>query len=271
MGFKNAMNKVKRTLLCCRKEKKKPLLKIGPTTDVRRMDITEGMPDLTEADAKLIQEKAVNDAYRLLSSNPTPKPTRNALTDPFASTSALPIPTDPFASASASAAASQTNLPVPSPGSVRSQARPLLDSAPSPTQNGSPSTLRTAPQKIWEKTRRLSGLSRRSSHRSSALYSGLERGTNKRDEPLIIELDARGKDMEGDDTKSGASVRGFEVVDTVGGTPEGTPTKKRGGGVGGSASKRRVVSNPLIEKAVNATEDDSSEDEEVERRPLVKA
>ncbi|KAL1597892.1 hypothetical protein SLS60_008380 [Paraconiothyrium brasiliense] len=225
-----------------------------------------------EADAKLIQEKAVNDAYRLLSlqSHPPTQPTTplSLPTDPFASTSALPTPTDPFASASASAAASQTNLPVPSPGSARSQARPLLDSAPSSPQNDSPTTLRTAPQKIWDKTRRLSGLSRRSSHRSSTVYAGLDRSTNRRDEPLIIELDAREKETEGDDTKSGASVRGFEIVDTVGGTPEGTPTKKRAGGT--SASKRRVASNPLIEKAVNAAGDDSSEDEEVERRPLVK-
>ncbi|KAF9739261.1 hypothetical protein PMIN06_007392 [Paraphaeosphaeria minitans] len=287
MGFKTTVNNIKRNLLCCRKEKKKPLLKIGPTTDVRRMDITEGMPDLTEADAKLIQEKATHDAYRLLSlqSHPPTQPTTplpTTPTDPFASSSALsPAPTDPFASAAPSAAASTTHLP--SPSSAHSRSR--LNANPNPNQHpaGAESTGEKEGEggvgkKIWDRTRRLSGLSRRSSTRSAALYTP----SRRRDEPaagVVIELeDSQRYEEEKDalDTKAGASVtvsgigKGFEVVGTVGGTPTKEGKVKAGAGAG-APGRGRVVSSPLIERAGNAGHfDRESSEDEVERRPLVR-
>lgn len=139
-----------------------------------------------------------------------------------------------------------------------------------------------------------------------------QRSANKRDEPLIIELDARdsvdkkgdsspfskrgiddedeGDDSDdyegGEDTRAGASVRGFEIVGTVGGTvtpvrvrggeekvvyPEGTPGKR--GSPGKGVGMGKMVESPLIERAVNATEvgDSSDSEAEVERRPLVRA
>ncbi|KAL5385832.1 hypothetical protein DPSP01_004610 [Paraphaeosphaeria sporulosa] len=244
------------------------------------MNITEGMPDLTEADAKLIQEKATHDAYRLLSlqSHPPTQPTTplpTSPTDPFASSSALsPTPTDPFASAAPSAAASTTHLPSPSSAHSRSRLNPA---APGPEECGRESSKEGEDvgvgKKIWDRTRRLSGLSRRSSTRSTALYTP----SRRRDEPaagVVIELeDSQRYEEEKDnrDTKAGASVtvsgigRGFEVVGTVG----GTPTKEAKGKA--APGRGRVVSSPLIERAGNAGDSggESSEDE-VERKPLVR-
>ncbi|KAF2451215.1 hypothetical protein P171DRAFT_478264 [Karstenula rhodostoma CBS 690.94] len=274
MGFKNAVKKIKRTLLCCRKEKKKPLLKIRPTTDVRRMDITEGMPDLTEADAKLIQEKATHDAYRLLSLQSHP-PTQPATPtdpdpDPFASSAALsPTRTDPFASAAPSAAASTTHLPAPSPSPSSAHSWSRLN--PLPAEDGAKDADPGVGKKIWDTTRRLSGLSlsRRSSTRDGTFYTPHKQGRHS--EPaagaagaagVVIELDDAHQPDEREDTKAGASVsvRGFEVVETVGGTAPGKGAPGRG----------RVVSSPLIERAGNAMELGESNDEEAERRPLVR-
>jgi hypothetical protein len=320
MGFKSAVNKLKRTLLCCRKEKKKPLLKIvhivwlhepripssadppqGPSTDVRRMDITEGMPDLTEAEyvfnqpfalppepaplsrtaslalssiicntntphsAKLIQEKATTDAYRLLSlqSHPPTQPTTPSSfppTNPFASTSALSTP-DPFASA----AASSTHLPTPSPSSATSCSRLNPTGADDADgKRGGETDGAGVGHKLWDTTRRLSGLSRRSStrERDGTVYA---RGS-RREAPVVVELELEDAQLREDkeDTKSGASVSvdAFEVQDTVGGTPEGSPKKM--------AARGRAVDSPLIQRAVNAVEEDSSDEEGVERRPLVR-
>lgn len=126
-------------------------------------------------------------------------------------------------------------------------------------------------KKIWEKTRRLSGLSRRSSTRDSALHNprAAAHRPNESAPGVVIELEDALQHEEKDDTKAGASVsvRGFEVVGTVG----GTPTKEEKG-MEKRAGRGRVVSSPLIERAGNAVDlgEGESSDEEVERRPLVR-
>ncbi|KAF1955855.1 hypothetical protein CC80DRAFT_548920 [Byssothecium circinans] len=163
MAFKDVMMKVRRIILCGRKEERKPSLEIGCPTDVRRMDISDTIPGLTSADKKMIKERASNDAIRLFSLQSHP-PTR---------------PPSPHSS----------SLP-PSTPSSRDPSQPLLNAA----STDLPPTLPTPPRQkhseasppafrmksMWDRTRRLSsGLGssyqhQHQRHRSSSGYHELE-------------------------------------------------------------------------------------------------
>ncbi|KAL5118137.1 hypothetical protein ACEQ8H_003972 [Pleosporales sp. CAS-2024a] len=64
MAFSTFLMKMRRVLLCCNEPKQ---LDIGEPTDVRKVDISESLPGLTDAQRKYIREKASSDAIHLLS------------------------------------------------------------------------------------------------------------------------------------------------------------------------------------------------------------
>ncbi|KAF1965231.1 hypothetical protein BU23DRAFT_575048 [Bimuria novae-zelandiae CBS 107.79] len=216
-GLKNALIKIKRAPLCCRKGDRKCSPDIGSLTDVRHMDITKTMPNLSEADKRFIGEKACHDAthmYSLHSHPPTlPSTPTTPLTDPFASN---PLP-------------SQTRLPTPSRPLLTNR-EPLLNAASTNPPTNPPTNLPTPPhhslsetspparptKSMWDRTRRLSTtLSHRSSVRSSAGYRGLAPSSRQEDGEgegvVMLELDLEGKGDGGS-----VDMDGFEMQRTVG-------------------------------------------------------
>ncbi|KAF2645624.1 hypothetical protein P280DRAFT_124865 [Massarina eburnea CBS 473.64] len=255
MAFKDMMMKVWRMMMCGEKDEGKHSLEIGSPTDVRRMDISDTMPGLSSDDKRMIREKASNDAIRLLSlqSHPPTQP-------PSPRSTSLP-----------------PSLP-PSGLTTREPSQTLLNAASS----NLPSNLPTPPRQkhndasppafrmksMWERTRRLSsGLS---SHRSSSGYQELDTlntGKGGEEEVLMLDLDLdfNDKSIHLDSPISVAeslkSVEGFDMQDTVGGTP----------------SKKPLSGNPMVERAlkdVEAVDSSDSDGEAVgasERKRLVKA
>ena len=340
MGLRNTVEKIKRTLLCCRKDGRKRSLDIvslllckyngtnhntgiahqrtayghhrghtqshrgrvrclfasllsPPSTwtkvetlahPVRRF-ITLSLTSTSRR--QLLREKSDCDAIGLLSlgSHPPTQPSTPTIhtalmANPFASAADRLPPSNPFASASDSTPISQRQSPAPttpSPTSIRSAPRssslPLLNAA----STNLPTTLPTPPHQrhhetsppayriksMWERTRRLSSsLSHHSSLRSSTGYRGLERAKS---DGGVVMLDlslGEGLDLketlggEADDNKSSFSDEGFETQGTVGGTP---------------GAAKRALGNPVVERAIRATDlGDSSDSEVEERRPLVR-
>ncbi|PVI02499.1 hypothetical protein DM02DRAFT_727157 [Periconia macrospinosa] len=165
MAFRGIMKRIRRVILCGKGEEAKKPLEIGSPTDVRRMDFSEALPGLTEADSKFIREKTANDDIHLITFQP------HAPTEPRTPPrTSSPTPSQSTTSASASTSA----LPHETTPSY-----PLLNAASS----NLPSTLPTPPRRqhtdtpppasrmksMWERTQRLS-----SSHRSSVGYHELD-------------------------------------------------------------------------------------------------
>ncbi|KAJ4296842.1 hypothetical protein N0V90_006890 [Kalmusia sp. IMI 367209] len=262
MGFENIMEKFRRFLLCCSKVERKRSLDIGSPTDVRRMDITEGMPNLTEADAKIIREEASHDAIRLLSLQSHP-PTQPPSPTSLKNKSPLHLPPHPHALPKAPSPATPASLPRPPQQRLRQP--PHLATTPPRQKHSDTSPPAFRMKSMWERTRRLSrGASLRSTHRSSAGYAELEKAKGGVNESVVVlDLDPDTRSIRvGEDAsvKSGKSGEGFEVQNTVGGTPVGTPRK----GAGPDAVRADKYGNG------GESSESEREGEGVERKPLVR-
>ncbi|KAH7395144.1 hypothetical protein DE146DRAFT_97265 [Phaeosphaeria sp. MPI-PUGE-AT-0046c] len=68
MVFKNLIMRVRRTLLCCNQHKRKASLDISEPTNVRKVDVSDALPGLTDAQRRYIREKVVvsSDGIHLL-------------------------------------------------------------------------------------------------------------------------------------------------------------------------------------------------------------
>ncbi|PSN62018.1 hypothetical protein BS50DRAFT_638604 [Corynespora cassiicola Philippines] len=134
MAIRNLIAKIRRAILCCRKEETKACMEIGSPTDVRRMDAGEGMPGLSDEDRRLIREKVSNDAIRLLSlqSHPPSQPPSEPSSPPHSREPSHPLLN-----------AASANLPPTLPTPPRQKHNDTL-----PPSNRMKS--------VWDRTRRLS-------------------------------------------------------------------------------------------------------------------
>ncbi|KAJ4312627.1 hypothetical protein N0V94_007354 [Neodidymelliopsis sp. IMI 364377] len=253
MAFKDVISKIQRSILCCSKREK---LDIGSPTDVRRVDVSDALPGLTDAERKYIREKASSDAIHLLglqSHSPSHPPSEAATAPPSPEHSLRREPDSVMSSREPSMAllnAASKNLPdvIPTP----------------PCQTHPPNSPPSARMKtMWDGAKRLSGASscRDSAYSkigdSSSLHSAHttdrtnnNNEMNNRDSSFItlnleFELQNPRTRFETPQTLSLAS--GFETQDTIGGHAD---------------TAAPIVRNEKVQSAIKETEIDSSDDED---------
>ncbi|KAH7398306.1 hypothetical protein BKA66DRAFT_199599 [Pyrenochaeta sp. MPI-SDFR-AT-0127] len=253
MAVKDILMKFGQALLCCGKRERK--LKIGSPTDVRRVDVSDAIPGLTDAERKYIREKASSDAIHLLGLQSHP---------PSHPPTSRPSPTS-----SRSTSVEPTFIML-----SREPSEVLLNAA----SKDLPSTLPTPPRRVHnensppaarmktmrENSRRLS----KSSSCHDDLYADLEEAKGNESEKgpsdsfmtLNLEFDFEEKKSRSDSPRMLSLTDGFEMQDTKGGHSEvTTPSKK----------------DRLIERAIKTTalgdSSDSEDDTFVSRetKPLV--
>ncbi|KAF2873357.1 hypothetical protein BDV95DRAFT_339447 [Massariosphaeria phaeospora] len=285
MPFKNLMIRIRRVLLCFPEERKHSL-EIGFSTDVRKMDVGETIPGLTEEEKRIIREKASTDAIRLVSLASHP-PTQAPCSPPSTISTTAPSSREP----------SQTLL-----NSASSNLPALLPTPPRQKHSdASPPTYRV--KSMWERTRRLSaslGSSPHHGHHAGG-YQELEREEQEAN-PVVVENVAQvgeecGKedeaiamlnlDLSYDDkdgglgfdvespvsvSGSGKSVRGFEVQDVVGGDAY-LPSPSHMQTVSPKPKARVVFANPVVRDVEGDSSASDSDAESAvavaERSPLV--
>ncbi|OAL54335.1 hypothetical protein IQ07DRAFT_595859 [Pyrenochaeta sp. DS3sAY3a] len=255
MTLKDIIMKLRWSLLCCSQRERKSSLDIGPPTNVCRVDISDALPGLTDAERKYIREKASSDAIHLLSLQSRPS---------SRSPSSPPSPT-------------HSHSPPPGSASILSSREPseaLLNAA----SKDLPSTLPTPPRRqhnensppaarmksMWDSNRRPSN----SSASGDALYEKLEQAEEREARAINESFTTLNLDFKCDDkpprrasVHSLSPAEGFEMQDTTGGhSQSGTPMSKKHG---------------AVTRAVKATEVESSDSEDdvllsKEAVPLVK-
>ncbi|CAO2654792.1 Nn.00g115250.m01.CDS01 [Neocucurbitaria sp. VM-36] len=254
MAFKDIITRLRRAVLCCSKRKRKLSLDIGHPTDVRRVDISDALPGLTDAERKYIREKASSDAIHLLGLQSHP---------PSHPPTSPPSPTESHSPSIATT--SMLSSREPSVALLNAASKDLPSTLPTPPRRqhneNSPPSARM--KSMWESTRRLSN----SSSCHDGLYEKLEqiKDSNEKDRnesftTLNLDFTFEDKKDHSESPKTLSLREGFEMQDTMGGHSQGTtPTKK----------------DKIIERAIKATElsDSSDSDEDIfvsrESKPLV--
>ncbi|KAH8728818.1 hypothetical protein GQ44DRAFT_608396 [Phaeosphaeriaceae sp. PMI808] len=260
MVFNNTLMQLRRSLLCCRHERK-PSLEIGLPTNARRVDISETLLGFTDAERKCIREKASNDAIHLLGlqSQPPSHPPTSA-SSPTTSRSPFPDHKSHFPSREPSETlpnAASTNLPN------------ILSTPPKQRHNhGSSPTTRT--KTMWKAS---DEQSYSSSSASSVVYTKREQDISQNPlEPsdsfmtLNLEFDCE-EDKQRDSPRTLSLNEGFEVQDTTGGSSrEMSPVATK------VLSQRFDVKTSV--SSLTGSDISSEEEEEVfvavERQPLCK-
>ncbi|KAF1846700.1 uncharacterized protein K460DRAFT_406892 [Cucurbitaria berberidis CBS 394.84] len=259
MAFKDIITKLRRAVLCCSKRKSKISLDIGHPTDVRRVDISDALPGLTDAERKYIREKASSDAIHLLGlqSHPPSHPATS--------------PSSPTDSCSPSLApTSIMSSREPSVALLNAASKDLPSSLPTPPRRqhheNSPPAARM--KTMWDSTRRLSN----SSSCHSGLYEKIEeikgldedKDTSESFTTLNLEFHfEEKKDRSSESPKTLSFTEGFEEQDTMGGHSQvTTPSKK----------DKKVIERAIKVTDLSDSSDSSDEDVFVSRemKPLVK-
>ena len=188
MAIKDIISKIKRSLLCCSRREENNTLDIvslsdatvrthvlttqkqGAPTNVRRVDISDALPGLTDAQRKYIREKASSDAIHLLGlqSHPPSHPGSQPPTTP-------PSPEQSLRHEPNSAISSRE----PSMALLNAASKDLPEGVPTPPrQTHSPTSSPNIRMKsMWSESKRLSA---KSSCRDS-LYSKIGDGEKPRD------------------------------------------------------------------------------------------
>ncbi|KAJ4368218.1 hypothetical protein N0V83_006574 [Neocucurbitaria cava] len=276
MAFKDIIMKIRRAVLCCSKREHKLSLDIvrtsllmlatrpprisandykGHPTDVRRVDISDALPGLTDAERKYIREKASSDAIHLLGLQSHP---------PSHPPTGPPSPTESHSPSIAPTSILSSREP--SVALLNAASKDLPSSLPTPPRRqhneNSPPAARM--KSMWDSTRRLSNSS--SSH--DGLYEKLSQikssDENDRNESFTtLHLDFTFEDKK-DPSKSPETLsltEGFEMQDTMGGHSQVTTPNKK---------------DKIIQRAIKATELSDSSDSEGdvfvsrESKPLVR-
>ncbi|KAF2829440.1 hypothetical protein CC86DRAFT_454050 [Ophiobolus disseminans] len=231
MSFQKLIVRFRRALLCCSKRDQKFSLDIGSPTNVCRVDISDALPGLTDAERKYIREKASSDAMYLLdlqsqppSYPPAGPPSPTESPSPSLSPSSRPSSREPSV---ALLNAASTNLPsaIPTP----------------PCQRHNESSPPAARMKsMWDRPERNS-----IDTDGGEVYEDLEREHKGLDESFMtlnLEFDFEGKKTESSSLQTLNLSEGFEMQDTVGGHVDDAvrtpPSMKR---------------NKVIERAITST------------------
>ncbi|KAL6710009.1 hypothetical protein ACN47E_009800 [Coniothyrium glycines] len=220
MPLKKVIFKVRRALLCCSKRDSKTSLDIGSPTDVRRVDISDALPGLTDAERKYLREKASSDAIYLLGIQSHP-PSNSAT-----------LPPSPTASHSPSlATTSAISSREPSVALLNAASKDLPNALPTPPRHthheDSPPTSRM--KSMWDSSKRRSTGSKRLNSTPASpegLYRKLEQLQSSETETKSPAESTRTLNLEfgADDNKAAVDsprtlslTEGFEMQDTVGG------------------------------------------------------
>ncbi|KAF3039499.1 hypothetical protein E8E12_003403 [Didymella heteroderae] len=242
MAFKDVISKIRRSLLCCSKRERKCSLDIGSPTDVRRVDISDALPGLTDTERKYIREKASSDAIHLLGlhSHPPSHPPSRPATSP-------PSPEHSLRHEPDSAMCSRE----PSMALLNAASKDLPDAIPTPPrQTHPPSSPPSARMKsMWAGAKRLSN----SSSCRDSLYSKIGDGERAHELSMMTlnldsEFESSGCRKRADSPRTLSLGSGFETQDTVGGH---------------SDASLSITKNEKVNTAIKETEvADSGDDED---------
>jgi hypothetical protein len=238
MAIKDIILKIKRSILCCSRREEKCTLDIvglpdatvmthvltqkqGAPTNVRRVDVSDALPGLTDAQRKYIREKASSDAIHLLGlqSHPPSHPGSQPPTTP-------PSPEHSLRHEPNSAISSRQ----PPMTLLNAASKDLPEGVPTPPrQTHAPtSSPDTRMKSMWRESKRLSTTS---SCRDS-LYSKIGDGEKPRDTSFMtlnLEFETESLDSRkrADSPRTLSLTSGFEMQDTVGGRADAnTPITK---------------------------------------------
>ncbi|KAF2994486.1 hypothetical protein E8E13_001648 [Curvularia kusanoi] len=242
MAIKDVISKIQRSLLCCSKREERCTLDIGAPTNVRRVDVSDALPGLTDDQRKYIREKASSDAIHLLGlqSHPPSHPPSQPSTTP-------PSPEHSLRHEPKSAISSRQ----PSMALLNAASKDLPSTVPTPPRQTHPpsSSPSTRMKSMWSGTQRLST----SSSCRDSLYSKIGDGDKSHDASFMtLNLDFETESLDtkqrADSPRTLSLTSGFEMQDTV------------GGHVGANTP---ITKNEKVNAAIKETEVvDSSDDED---------
>ncbi|KAK7177598.1 hypothetical protein PSPO01_16352 [Paraphaeosphaeria sporulosa] len=250
MVFKSIIGRFRRrALLCCSGREPKRSLDIGSPTDVRRVDIRDAIPNITEAELKNIREKPSSDVVHLLEQHSLP---------PSHPASSPPSPTNSSSPSIAPASALSSREPSMALLNAASKDLPtaLLTPPCRPHHENSPPASRM--KSMWNGSKRLSN----SSTCHDGLYEKLEslKGADSGDRGLTqffvtlnldFDIDGKHDSNRPESARTLFLTEGLEMQDTKGGNV--TP----------------VAKNLVVKQAIEATQLGDSF-VAGEHRPLVK-
>ncbi|KAJ8117871.1 hypothetical protein OPT61_g1036 [Boeremia exigua] len=241
MAFKEVISKIQHSLLCCSKRERKSSLDIGSPTNVRRVDVSDSLPGLTDAQRKYIREKASSDAIHLLGlqSHPPSHPPSQPPTTP-------PSPEHSLRHEPSSAVSSrEPTMPL-----LNAASTDLPNAVPTPPrQTHAPASPPSARMKnMWSGTQRLST----SSSCRDSLYSKLGDSEKHRDTSFMtlnldFELESSDVKKRADSPRTLSLTSGFETQDTVGGHAD---------------VNKPITKNEKVNAAIKETEVVNSSDDE---------
>ncbi|KAF2631030.1 hypothetical protein BU25DRAFT_445987 [Macroventuria anomochaeta] len=210
MTFKDVISKIQRSILCYSKRERKCSLDISSPTNVRRVDVSNALPGLTDAERKYIREKASSNAIHLLGLQfhpPSHPPSQPTTTPPSA---------EHFLRHESNSAMSSRE---PSMALLNAASKDLPDAIPTPPRQTHPPTSPPSARmkSMWDGARRLSS----SSSCRDSLYSKIGDGEKPRDASFMtlnleFEFESPGAKKRSDSPRTLSVASGFETQDTVG-------------------------------------------------------
>ncbi|KAH7088885.1 hypothetical protein FB567DRAFT_522536 [Paraphoma chrysanthemicola] len=261
----------------------------GSPTNVRRVDISDALPGLTDSERKYLREKASSDAIHLLGMQSLP-PSHPATSPPSPTLTSSAPP-------SLCGPASRLTSREPSEALLNAASKDLPSALPTPPkQRHNESSPPAARMKgMWETTRRVS---ESSSVTNDELYEKLERVKGERDSKpkrtmnesfstlnLEVEWECGSRKGSSETARTVSFHSGFEVQGTIGGGGDGrdarihtaSPVSMKTVGPGTTLETTPIRKSPVIHRAITSKSlaDSCSSDSESdvafeEASPLVK-
>ncbi|KAH7069027.1 hypothetical protein BKA63DRAFT_99782 [Paraphoma chrysanthemicola] len=265
MAFKKTIMKLRRAMLCCSKHDRTHSMDIGSPTNVRRVDISDALPGLTDSERKYLREKASSDAIHLLGIQSLP-PSHPATSPPSPTLTSS-------ASPSLCGPASRLTSREPSEALLNAASKDLPSALPTPPKQrhneSSPPAARM--KSMWETTRRMS---ESSSVTNDELYEKLERVKGERDSKtkrtknesfstlnLEFEWECSSRKGSSETARTVSFHSGFEVQGTIGGGGGDTrdtriqtasPVAMKTVGPGTPLKTTPIRKSPVIQRAITS-------------------